>query len=72
MREKASMTIEQIKQALHDIDLIMRPKALFIHPKDYRKAIEAIPDLEQRVEIIKTEYVGLGGAILIDRKVLEF
>ena len=65
------MTIEQLKQALHKIDLILRPQILFLHSDEYVEVIDAIPDIEERVNIISTKAVDKGHAILMDRNWLE-
>ena len=65
------MTIEQLKQKLHEIDLILRPQILFVNPNEYNQVIEAIPDLSERIKFVSTDAVKVGHAILMDRKWLE-
>ena len=65
------MTIEQIRESLHKIDLMLRPQALFVNPNEYNQITESIPDLIDRVKIISTNAVESGCAVLIDRKWLE-
>lgn len=65
------MTIEQLKQALHNIDLLLRPQILFLHPDEYVEVIDAIPDIEEQVKIVSTKAVDKGHAILMDRSWLE-
>lgn len=65
------MTIEQLKQKIHEIDLILRPQILFVNPNEYNQIIEAIPDLQERIKFVSTNAVEVGYAILMDRKWLE-
>ena len=61
------MTFKELKQAIEEIDIKMRPLALYINPQDDKKLREYIPDLEHRVLIISTQFVDPGKALLINR-----
>lgn len=65
------MTIEQLKQKLHEIDLILRPQILFVNPDEYDQIVEAIPDLSEHIKFVSTNAVEVGYAVLMDRKWLE-
>lgn len=61
------MTFKELKQAIEEIDIKMRPMALYINPENEKKLREYIPDLEYKVLIISTEFVEKDQAILVNR-----
>ena len=61
------MIFKELKQAIEETDIKMRPLALYINPQDDKKLRECIPDLEHRVLIISTPYVDPGKVLLINR-----
>lgn len=61
------MTFKELKQAIEEIDIKMRPLVLYINPQDNKKLRECIPDLEHRVLIISTPFVDPDKALLINR-----
>ena len=61
------MTFEELKQAIEEIDIKMRPVALYINPEDEKALREHIPDLEYRVLIVPTQFIDPGKALLINR-----
>lgn len=65
------MTTDQIKQKLHEIDLILRPQILFVNPDEYDRIVDAIPDLSEHIKFVSTNAVEVGYAVLMDRKWLE-
>ena len=65
------MTIEQLKEKLHEIDLILRPQILFVNPNEYNQIVETIPDLSRYIKIVSTNAVEVGYAVLMDRKRIE-
>ena len=65
------MTIEQIREALHKIDLMLRPQIIFIHPDDYATVMREISDIQERVVLVPTKAIDKGCAVLMDRKWLE-
>lgn len=65
------MTVEQLKQKLHKIDLILRPQILFVNPNEYNQIVEAIPNLSEHVRLVSTDAVEVRHAVLMDRKWLE-
>lgn len=62
---------DNIKEAIHQADLLLRPSALFINMHDEEEILKAIPDIEEKVALVKTNYVERGKAYLMDRKILE-
>jgi hypothetical protein len=69
--EVNNMTIDQITQKLHEIDLVLRPQVVFVHPDDHELIIQSIPDINSRVKLISTKAVDKGHAIMMDRAWLE-
>lgn len=66
------MTSEEIKAALYDLDLKMRPQMLVLHPLLLNQVKDLIPDLSERVVICSTELIEVDKAYLVDRKYLMF
>lgn len=64
------LTVEKLKDALHDFDLIIRPKALILSPEMKKALLEAEPDIEKKLVLVAS--TGLTDtAYLIDRTELE-
>ncbi|MBP5421248.1 MAG: hypothetical protein J6Y78_02270 [Paludibacteraceae bacterium] len=62
---------EEIKKAIHTVDLVNRPYAVFLNPKDYEKILKVMPDAQERVVLIPDELIEKGKAYQFDRKELE-
>ena len=65
------MTIDEIKQSLHEADLALRPWIVFASPSDAKIIKEALPRIEEEVIIQETEAIESGKAVAIERKKLE-
>jgi formate-dependent phosphoribosylglycinamide formyltransferase (GAR transformylase) len=65
------MTIDEIKQALHKADLILRPLIVFVNPSDAKVIKEVLPRIEEKIIIQETEAIESGKAIAIEREKLE-
>ena len=63
--------VEELKKAIHTVDLMNRPYAVFLNPEDYKKVLEAMPDAQERVVLIPDEIIEKGKAYQFDRKELE-
>lgn len=63
--------VEEIKKAIHTVDLVNRPYAVFLNPEDYEKILKAMPDAQERVVLIPDEIIEKGKAYQFDRKELE-
>ena len=63
---------EEIKDALHKADLLLRPYIIFINPNDKEKILSAMPDIEKSVVLETTNALEQGQAIRINREELEF
>lgn len=63
----------KIKDALHEIELLERPIALFIHPNDYRKMQEVgVPEEVLRpYKIIETTSMDQGKVVIVKRREME-
>jgi hypothetical protein len=65
------MTFEQLKQALHRIDLKLRPQIVFLHPDDYAEVMKSIPDIQDRILLTPTPAIDRSHAVMMDRSWLE-
>lgn len=65
------MTIDEIKQAIHQADLALRPNIVFVNPSDGKAIKEALPEIEKTIVIQETEAIESGKAIVIEREKLE-
>lgn len=65
------ITIEEMKQALHKADLLLRPLIVFTSPSDAKAIKEALPRIEEGVVIQETEAVESGKVIIMERSKLE-
>ncbi len=65
------MTVDEIKQAIHQWDLINRPCIIYLHPDDTELLKKALPDIEKKILIQSTPFVERGKGYLMERKVLE-
>lgn len=63
--------VEEIKKAIHTVDLVNRPYAVFLNPEDYKKVLEAMPDAQERVVLVPNEVIEKGKAFQIEREKLE-
>ena len=64
-------TIEDIKQALHKVDLINRPYIAFLHPDDAEAVKACLPRIEEEIVIQPTPCVEKGKGVCIKREDLE-
>lgn len=64
------LTVEMLKEAIHDYDLIIRPKALILSPEMKEALLEAEPDIEKKLVLVVSPCV-YDTAYLVDRKKLE-
>lgn len=63
------MTPEELKKALHDMDLLVRPNIVFCNPKQYEQIKTA---LENQPFIVEADAaVEEGKVIVVDRKKME-
>lgn len=65
------LTIEDIKQAIHKLDITKRPYALLVNPEDAKTFRDKIPDIEEYVELMEREGVEKCKAYIVSRKDLE-
>lgn len=63
--------VEEIKKAIHTVDLANRPYAVFLNPEDYEKILKAMPDAQNQVVLIPNEVIEKGKAYQIKREKLE-
>ena len=64
------LTVEKLKNALHDFDLIIRPKELILSPEMKEALLEAEPDIEKKLVLVVSPCV-YDTAYLVDRTKLE-
>ena len=64
-------SIEDIKQAIHKVDLLKRPYVFFLHPDDAETVKAAIPWIEEEVVIQATPFVEKRKGVFIKREDLE-
>lgn len=64
------LTVEKLKEAINDFDLIIRPKALILSPEMKEALLEAEPDIEKKLVLVVSPCV-YDTAYLVDRKELE-
>ena len=62
------MTIDEIKQALHKADLILRPNIIFVNPSDAKAIKDAVPEIEEKIVLKESDLVEKGKAYVIDRR----
>ena len=65
------LTIEDIKQTIHKLDIAKRPYALLVNPEDAKTFRDEIPDIEEYVELMEREGVEKCKAYIVSRKDLE-
>lgn len=65
------MTLEDIKEAVHNYDLIIRPYIIFTNERGSKILKEAIPDVEDKAVIKIVPFIEDGKYILADRKIIE-
>ena len=62
------MTIDEIKQALHKADLILRPNIIFVNPLDAKAIKDAVPEIDEKIVIKESEFIEKGKGYVIDRR----
>ncbi|MBR3360030.1 MAG: hypothetical protein IKG39_01695 [Lachnospiraceae bacterium] len=65
------MNENDIKKAIHQADLTIRPKIMFLHPEDKKQITEQMPDIEKKIVIEESAFIDRGQGIIMDRKELE-
>lgn len=65
--------VRKIEEALHEMELLEKPFALFIHPNDYRKMQEVgVPEEVLRpYKIIETTWMNQGKVLIVKRREME-
>lgn len=63
----------KIKNALHKMELLEKPFALFIHPNDYQKMQKVgVPEeVLRQYKIIETPLMVQGKVVIVNRKEME-
>ena len=61
----------EIERMIHNVDLANRPYAIYCHPSNKAKILKAIPDLEEKFEIVELPFMDQEKICLIDRAKLE-
>lgn len=67
------ITKEELEEAIHKVDLVLRPYALFVHPLEEEKYKQVLKDagVEDKVLLRTDNCIEAGKAVAIDRKKLE-
>ncbi len=68
---KTGLSIGDIKQTIHNIDMIRRPYVAFLNPDDAAAVKEALPAIEDKLLIEESKEIERGKGIVIERKKLE-
>lgn len=65
--------VRKIEDALHEMELLEKPFALFIHPNDYQKMQEVgVPEEALRpYKIIETTWMDQGKVLVVKRREME-
>lgn len=65
--------VRKIKDALHEMELLEKPFALFIHPNDYQKMQEVgVPEEAlRRYKIVETPWMDQGKVLVVKRREME-
>ena len=63
-----NITIDDIKRAIHTVDLINRPLIIFARSSVIKILKEQIPDIEETAVLQESDYVEPGKAIIMNRK----
>ena len=61
----------ELEKMLHKVDLANRPYAIYCHLSNKAKILEAIPDLDEKYEVVELPFVDQEKIYLIDRAKLE-
>ena len=64
-------TIEDIKKAVHDFDLINRPYVLYYNPKDSDLLQKVVFTIGDKMVLQETDLIKPGQVLLIDRAKVE-
>lgn len=62
------ITLEEIEQVIHKLELISKPYVLYANPSDVTMVKDLIPG---NVKLVEVPYVEKGKAYLMDRKTIE-
>lgn len=62
------ITLEEIEQTIHKLELISKPYELYANPSDATIVKDVIPD---NVKLVEVPYVEKGKLYFVDRKALE-
>lgn len=60
-----------IKKALLDLDIKLRPQVLVFHPSKMRDLATLVPDIEERIKLLPTPAVSEDTWYLVDREEIE-
>lgn len=67
----SEVTVQDIKNALHKLDLIQRPYVCFIHPDRLADLIDICPDIEERVLFQPVDIADKDKCYMMKREELE-
>lgn len=67
----AILTIENIEEAIHKLDLLQRPYVAYLNPEDAEAIKAVLPRVEEEIVIIPTPLIEKGKGIAIKRDDIE-
>lgn len=67
----SDIRLEDIKEAIHRMDLLMRPYVVFMSPENYEAVKAMFPNFEDEYQVQTVEWLEKDKCILIPRKELE-
>ena len=71
MIQTNNITIDDLKRAVHTVDLVNRPLIVFAQPSVIKALKELKPDIEEIAVLQKVDYVEPGTAIVMNREELD-
>lgn len=62
---------DELMDALKKADLLLRPRAIVLNPKDKDLILKSVPDIEKNFKLIESEVIEEGTIYIVNRRELE-
>ena len=62
---------DELMNALKKADIVLRPRALVLNPKDKDLILKSVPDIEKNYKLIESEIVQEGTIYIVNRRDIE-
>lgn len=62
---------DELMSALKKADILLRPRAFVLNPKDKDLILKSVPDIEKNFRLIESEVIEEGTIYIVNRRDIE-